>query len=667
MAFNLSSISLGSSAKKRYSRNLNYDNNTTMPFGFLQPILSQRLEANSDISFSVKQLIRLAPLPVPSFGRMKLLNKSVFVPFADVCPYYEAFLSNQPYTSATGTFKPSQLPYTSSACLQFFLLINSNYATYVKSGSDFQFVSSDSTSYSWLANLAKSVFGRTSALSSPTYIKGTRLQTLPEDFSVDSADYVAQIDESHIIAFRYTQEMRNLRTIFVGLGYSLDLYSTKSVSILPLLCYYKAWFDSFAPQRSMAWTNTQCYTLIRHIDDKYEVAWNSLDNVSDFNFFYNFLFQELTNCWYIPDDDFLSIHRTAPVTDAATRTLGYIDQIGNKNSFTPTTTESSVDMVTLNTIQRLTRFVNKDSVIGRKMSDWVRNHFGANIANQLYKDVYQVNTFDVPLSVDDIFSSSDTAVTQGSRKGDGELLGAYAGLGVGSTEKPVNVKFHAPVAGYFICMSCIVPISSYCQGDTADLYCIDRDTVPFPEFDALGYELNPRSMFLTSNDVYKFSALPNGTHTTGDKGFGFVPRYSALKVKRNIVNGDMSRRGTISSFSPYYLDRLITQATASESKTATAGHFNISINASDAPSASETWRYLCRYPWLGNFNRIFYNSGTSEIGNTYLQQSPWLVDDNFIVQSVFNLTVTDFLKPLSLSWDTYDESSDTSTTDVKAD
>ena len=44
--------------------------------------------------------------------------------------------------------------------------------------------------------------------------------------------------------------------------------------------------------------------------------------------------------------------------------------------------------------------------------------------------------------------------------------------------------------------TCIVPISSYCQGDTGDLYCIDRDSVPFPEFDALGYELNPRSMFL---------------------------------------------------------------------------------------------------------------------------------------------------------------------------
>lgn len=669
MSFKLNSISLGSAAKKRYTRSLNYDNNTTMPFGFLQPILSQRLEANSDISFTVRQLIRLAPLPVPSFGRMKLVNKSVFVPFADVCPYYEAFLSNQPYTSATGTFKPSQLPYTSSACLQFYLLINSTYATYVKSGSEFQFKSVDSDSFYWFANLAQSVFGKSSALSSPTYVKGTRLQSLPADFTIDSADYVAQIDASHIIAFRYTQEMRNLRSIFIGLGYSLDLYSTKPVSILPLLCYYKAWFDSFAPQRSLAWTNTACYSLIRHIDDKYEVAWNSIDNVSDFNFFYNFLYLELVNCWYIPDDDFVSIHRSKPVTDAASRNLSYINQSGAAASLSVPSTVSSVDMVTLNTIQTLTRFVNKDSVIGRKMSAWVRAHFGAEIANSLYKDVYQVNTFDVPLSVDDIFSSSDTAVTTGANAGDGELLGAYAGLGIGSTDKehPVNVHFHAPVAGYFFCMSCIVPISSYCQGDTGDLYCIDRDTVPFPEFDALGYELNPRSMFLTSNDIYSYSALPNGSHSTGDKGFGFVPRYSSLKVKRNVINGDMSRRGTFSSLSPYYLDRVITQSTASQSDGSKSGYFKVDIQNADAPSASEAWRYVCRYPWLGNFNRIFYNSGSSTIGSVYNSPLNWLIDDNFIVQSVFELKVTDFLKPLSLSWDTYDDSTDSSSVDVKAD
>ena len=72
--FSISDISLGSSAKKRYTRSLSHDNNTTMPFGFVQPLLSQRLEASSDIVVSTRQLVRLAPLPVPTFGRMKSDN-----------------------------------------------------------------------------------------------------------------------------------------------------------------------------------------------------------------------------------------------------------------------------------------------------------------------------------------------------------------------------------------------------------------------------------------------------------------------------------------------------------------------------------------------------------------------------------------------------------------
>ena len=62
MSFSISNIKLGTPASKKYSRNMNFDNNTTMPFGFVQPLMSQRLEANSDISLNLKQVVRLAPM-----------------------------------------------------------------------------------------------------------------------------------------------------------------------------------------------------------------------------------------------------------------------------------------------------------------------------------------------------------------------------------------------------------------------------------------------------------------------------------------------------------------------------------------------------------------------------------------------------------------------------
>ena len=69
MSFKIPSISLGSAAKKRYTRDMSFDNNTTMPFGYCQPLMSQMLLPNSDITVSTKQLVRLAPMPCPSFAR----------------------------------------------------------------------------------------------------------------------------------------------------------------------------------------------------------------------------------------------------------------------------------------------------------------------------------------------------------------------------------------------------------------------------------------------------------------------------------------------------------------------------------------------------------------------------------------------------------------------
>ena len=60
-------IKLGFS-NKRYTHNLSRDCNTTFPFGIVQPILTQYLLPNSDIRVNAKQLVRLAPMPVPSLA-----------------------------------------------------------------------------------------------------------------------------------------------------------------------------------------------------------------------------------------------------------------------------------------------------------------------------------------------------------------------------------------------------------------------------------------------------------------------------------------------------------------------------------------------------------------------------------------------------------------------
>ncbi len=666
MSFSISNIKLGSPASKKYSRNMNFDNNTTMPFGFVQPLMSQRLEANSDISLNLKQVVRLAPMPLPTFGRMKMVNKAVYVPISDVLPYYEALLKGQQYkTNLSGTsYVPKTVPYTDNATLQYYMLSNSFVSIYehiTSNTNTYELIDPVAKSYDWKTALMNKVFGKS---VSPNVPQSKVLSSKENYVSFDGADYIVALDSTHFACFRYTQAIRNLRSILIGLGYGLDIQNERNTSILPLLCFYKAYFDTYAPKRQLSWTDTFCFGLIKDIEDNYKT--NFCARGASTSSFFNFL-TILRDSYYVSPDDFVSVHRKQPVNSDAEKSISVIDSSSqNQPIEVPSATPGSLDSTILTAIQRLSRYVNKDSVIGSKMTDWLRVHYGADVANSLYKDVYQVGTFDFPLNVKDIFATADTAVTVGANKGDGEFLGAYAGLGLGDGQS--HVKFHAPHAGYFFILSSIVPVSGYNQGDQPDLYLINNDTIPNPDFDALGYELSPMSMFVDHNSIF---VTPASTKPFGNEAFGYVPRYSSLKVRRNIANGDISRRGTAASLSPYHLDRNITTTVVNATPKSVTGkvQFDLSTTTHLPPSASEEWRYLCKYPFLGNFNRIFHNSGNAPQPKYTDSQQDFFaapVDDNFIVQSLFEVTVTDFLKPLSDSWDTIDEN-DSATKDVQPD
>ena len=199
----------------------------------------------------------------------------------------------------------------------------------------------------------------------------------------------------------------------------------------------------------------------------------------------------------------------------------------------------------------LASYVAKDSVIGRKMSDWVRTKFGADVANSLYKDVFNVSQSVLPIAVDDIFSVADTAVTDSH---DGEVLAAYGGKGVAFDKS--KVSFTAPYYGFFICLSAIVPDSRYFQGCDTSLYGIDKYTLPTTDWDALGFEVTPLGAIFGDNNLCSDELIKKYGRTS--KGFGYMPRFSGYKVKKDIINGDMSRRATMDDLSPYYLDRIIT-------------------------------------------------------------------------------------------------------------
>lgn len=669
--FKIGGISLGKSTKK-YLRNTDFDNNTTMDFGFCQPLFCQFLLPDSNISVSAKQLVRLAPMPVPSFARVSLVNKFVFVPWSDLCGYYEAMLSNMPYN---GSVVPTQLPYVYNAYLSKCLLDSSlgSVATFYEIDTS---VSSPIT-YKMCTAMDALKFAQSLATQWETELSGhacnKKFSFTPAQFkdyavSPNSADYLVNFvagEKDVIAAFRFSTRVKHLRSVFIGLGYSLAMQDWSKVNALPIFAFYKAWFDTYAPKRSVSWTDTDVFKFLMYVSDNY---FTNLGNDEDYM---DIVFKSLSDCYYVSNDDFVSVHR-ANISNVNEPGFPYFDSYGDHNTTDDITNKtlpfisSDISLIALDVVKRLTRFVNKDSIIGQKMSNWVRNHFNAQVANSLYQDVYQVKTDILPLQINDVFSTADTADASSQS---GERLGSYAGKGIGFGN--TGCRFHSDRHGYLLCISAIVPKSGFFQGNDTSLYGLDRFTLPSADFDALGMEVTPFG-FIAGDIGYTDMTADTDQKLDYSAGFGFVPRFSGYKFKKNIVNGDMSRRSLIDSMSPYYLDRILQTGDALYQSLADNKFAQIRKFYPSLPKASEQWRYLTRYPWLGDYDRIFYNDDVYHGStSTPVDSSSEDIDgsaarpDNFIVQSLFTMKIQDVLKPLAMSYDTFDEVSDNTSTEVK--
>lgn len=683
---NIGNISLGRSTK-RYTHDMSCDNNTTMSFGFFQPLYTQMMLKGDKISLSARQLVRLAPMPVPTFGRMKLVNHAVYVPFSDVYPAYDALLSKVNVSTSVKTYIPTELPKITNSLLVAFLCSYHGIMTQW---------SLDSSRNMTRDTLTKTTAGAQAAAlfnSADVSINGVSTwyhpveQQYDNDLEPTGCDFLFySITIGKVVGFKMSSVGKRVYSLLRGLGYSLEVANDNFVSAVPILAFYKAWFDHYAPKRDLTWSNTAAYRLINYIYENNQVSLNAsfVGNHYTFDFLVT-----LQNCFYSAKPDYYSAQTSQPVSngDVSDNVLGQpsadpslasptLDNLV-KQTYQGTGTSQAqgqpyvqstkITLPMLQTLQRLSRFVAKDSVIGQRVSTWLRVHFGADVSNDFFKDSYDIKTFDVDCSVNDVFSTADTASGSGT-SASGEYLGAYAGKGIGFNDD--KVSYEASCAGYFILMSAIVPKSSYYQGDDPSLYGLNRYTLPSADFDALGMELTPFACMVDNNGINVSTSLDKNNDLTG-KSFGYMPRFSGYKIKKDMVNGDMVRPSTLDSYSPYHLDRILMKHHFYPSND--GGNSQVTLFIEDIPKADMTsWIFPTKFPWLGNFNRIFYNAGSARLmeheydsNNYVMEKAVDVIDDNFIVQSVFDVRLTNQLKPISESYDTYEQDTDNSSINVK--
>lgn len=692
-------VKIFDSNNKKYKHKYEFVNNTTADFRYVQPLFCRTMMAKARISGTVSQFVRLAPLVYPTFGKLQLKNKAAFTPIEQVFPPFAAFMSQEPYKFQNKSILVKTIPFTTNSFLCRVLID--------------EFVDVIGLSFT----------DSFDTFSNPTAEQLTSLRTKYDFYDIYNDPVGGNLQ---IHCYRLNERGCQLRKIFIGLGYNPSLDDDTKVSFLPLLAFAKSYFDTFVPYRTIDWQDTAAFDLINsfNIHPFVEIGSRKTLEDSDFDLFdenglrltdtgvdyFTILaefFKQLSSTMSTHDNDWLGLHTTSVLgnsfsgprspsgfyptdsrNEVLTDTNDSVVHSEQQNGYTENTNitrpsgetpeyegEMKVSKVPylsgmfnafqLRLLQRMTNYVSKDSIIGRRIDTWMRSHLDSATYNNLYNRVIDMGVSSTDINVMDVDATADTLTESNAGVFSGEFLGSYAGKGVGSGKLTFNYK--SETYGFFIVLTWLDVNNNYYQGTDPQLFMLTNTQVPTSEFDALGYEATPRSAVWTDNNIsirndryIRQKGFGISVPINDNFGFGFVPRYSGFKTCKDIVNGDFSRNPLRNDLPAFFLNKMLIR------RYLTTDPKNY-VESVDLPVASDLWRYNFPLNWMGNYNRIFYNSGHLFWNDGTEPADPSAkIDDNVLIHNVVDLTEVNSLKPLTESYDTQVTPEDTATSTTPA-
>ena len=687
--FNRITIDTARAGREKFD--LKHDVNTTASIGDTQPLACRLLIPKSKTTLQMRHLIRMDPMVAPTYGTLKAKTWSMFVGMSDLLPRsFSALLTKATIAKADITslpYVPGTLPYMTLGELSAMVLVGAQCTVYAHDKISSEQSSANYTRWrSYLSNDTSTAatdlrtavdqfksFGTSNGF--PGY-SGAHIQlklfssnfttdTIPisapgsqvysdvkerfflpasgvasdrtwDPVSLTSADYMFRRTLTNgnnnyncLIAVRLSSFGKRLRKILIGLGYQINFADTSTeVNVLPLLAYYKAYFDTFGLTLYQNWESTAASMCLSSFDNNTSpsstiFAWTS-------NYFRRFVY-DLGNTFVTEPQDYITAHQATDQVGPNDLSRGFLnnivlntynktdgvsgmDQVGASNPWTTVKTytghvyinrvnHTEVDAELLKTLYKWT---NRQTIAGQRIAELLRaggygDYVDASKSNFIGYEELDIDVADINASAD-----STNAVT-----GKNSTLGQTVGKGIGVTGKdgndPQTVSFENDEFGYWITMFAITPESSWCQGLDLTLTALNADQLYNREYDGIGMELQPKELVVggadlcDTNDQAQFIA-----------SFGMVPRHSRYKVAHSKINGDFSLRSTRDGYLPYTLDKILSFGTLSAELTnASIGQYvtQLSPKISDCPVAGDWWRYLNRYPWLMQFERIFDYEG----------------------------------------------------------
>lgn len=497
-----------------YSRqDLSSQHITSSDFFEFSVAKSFELVPNQKISIDMFTQARLAPMPVPTFGRARINNRAYFVPYRTVFPAWNDFITDTNHSYSNGT---------------------------------------------------SSLVGKVPTLSNHSFVaflSSAQISTeiINDDTTSDDVDFtVIRSDGTH--HYNFTRQGRIAYKILRSLGYGFDfnlLHNDQDLSLLPLFAVAKVYIDWYYPSAYAAdsrlaavegWLKydmpnfttsfgvqdlhdiMNVIVLVNYDSDYFVSAWENPAMPNDGASSSNFVFRDVTNG--TGSSYSRQIYSTSGDSSTGAGNAPVIAGVGSNNTYVPTGVGNlgALSQYALNTLRALTDYMKRHQLVGARALDRYLARFGINLpAERLNRSNY-IGYHSQVIHFGDVTSTSDTS---------GANLGDYAGKGISADN--CEFQFSATEYGQLIIISTIVPIVGYYQGQHRNTLHITKGDFWTPEFDNLGVQaISAREVYLPLDATKTTEAGEDYSESTSysDVVFGFTPRYAEYKCAFDLLSGD---------------------------------------------------------------------------------------------------------------------------------
>lgn len=474
---------------------------STLDFGRWLPSQILPVRRGDSVHVRLNQFVRLAPLAVPTYGNIKLVTRSYYVPFRLLTPNWYDFVQNDSSVSDLA----NRMPWCTNADLYNILLQNS--------------ITPSSSS---------------------------------------AADFADEKGAPKVL----TAKGRLLYQMFLSLGYGINFTTTDNTEfdLLPLLSVLRVMYDIEYPTRyvnKLTWNEIFNLDKYDHGTD-WDIIVEMIDTLTSTFYESDFFINTWENFNSANSRNPIQYNGTVlSVNDpsVSASTGGKVNvEISNTNYNRKTpqadTVESTLTSYGHRLLDALSDFALRNNIAGRRYLDFIRSHFGYTTSPEqdqftkfLGSYISNVNIMDVTSNV----TNSDTT------------MGEQAGKGYISGDGKLN--YDVKEDGIILFLTKLVPSYGYVQGRKP--WTIRKPNFFYlynPEFDGLGNEaIRNDALFadFKSKSIYdsgqNYGGRPNGV-------FGFAPRYTfGYKIGHDYLTGDFRLGSRNVGMDSYHTFRMISR------------------------------------------------------------------------------------------------------------